>query len=955
MLSVATVRSAGGAASYFAADNYYTREQGQGEWFGKGAEALGLTGKVDPRTFEALLHGKLPDGSRVGREGIHRAGIDLTFSMPKSWSLIALVGGDRRIVEAYGEAVKATLAWAEKNAAQARVDTGSRQRLVQTGNLVIGLFEHDTSRAQEPQSHFHAVVANVTQTANGEWRALRNDKLWSLNTLLNTMTMAHFRMSVEALGYRVGDRSKHGNFEAAGIARNVVMAFSTRRQQILEKIAGMASRTPEAFHAATLMTRENKAPVEDRAALYAGWRETAAAVGLDLAAVRAEADARLAIEPGIRGRVMGTVGSIVVPLATKARDLASSFASALGLRSDDPYLPKTFPNKSPSEVAAAHAVASAIRHLEQREAGFAVTDIYKAALDFGLPTTIADVERAVARQIAKGTLQRGADERAGMVTTAQALDTERRILASVDAGRGAVHPILSADIAAESLHAFAQARSGYALNAGQDAAGRMMFASRDRIVAIQGVAGAGKSSVLAPVARLFEAQGHKVIGLAVQNTLVHMLERDTGIPSMTVARFIKAYGADAKVPAPESLKGAVLIVDEASMLANADLLKLVDIANRHEAARLVFVGDTRQLGAVDAGKPFALVQDAGIEAARMETNVRAREDTVRAVAASAQAGDVSTALQLLGGKVIEAEGTVVEQATRQWLSLPKSERDQTMIFASGRRLRDAVNTSVQDGLLRRGELGQQGLKLQVLDRVNLTTEELRYSHHYQPGRVLEVARAIRGQRLDAGRYTVTEVDQNGRVQLRDDQGKAHRFTPDRVRPDAKGRGDAGLALYDLKQRTIHPGDQIRWTANDHERGLLNAGRAKVTAIDKGRVHIKTSGGMKLALPAHDPMLARIDLAYAFNAHMAQGMTADRALVVMEARDTRLLTRQNFLVSVTRVRDDLTVFVDKADKAKARLELQSGEKTSALQTLGEQVRKPPELEKAPTRPFEFGIG
>ena len=951
MLSVATVRSAGGAASYFAADNYYTREQGQGEWFGKGAEALGLTGTVGPKTFEALLQGRLPDGSRVGREGIHRAGIDLTFSLPKSWSLIALVGGDRRIIEAYGDAVKATLAWAEKNAAQARVDTGKGQRLVQTGNLVIGLFEHDTSRAQEPQSHFHAVVANVTQLPNGEWRALRNDKLWSLNTLLNTMTMAHFRMGVEALGYRVGDRSKHGNFEAAGIARNVVMAFSTRRQQILDKVAGMASRTPEAFHAATLMTRESKAPVEDRAALYAGWKESAAVVGLNLDAVRAEANARLGVRAGIGTRL----AEVVAPIADKARELANSFASALGLRTDDPYLPKNFPNKTPAEVAAAHAVASAIRHLEQREAGFSVTDVYKAALDFGLPTTIKEVERSVERQIAQGNLQRGVDERAGMVTTAQALDTERRILAGADAGRGAVLPVLSADIAAESLQAFATARSGYALNAGQEAAGRMMFASQNRIVAIQGVAGAGKSSVLAPAARLFEAQGHKVIGLAVQNTLVRMLERDTGIPSMTVARFIKAYGTDSKAPVPDSLKGSVLIVDEASMLANGDQLNLIEIANRHDVARLVFVGDARQLGAVDAGKPFALVQDAGIQTARMDSNVRARDDTVRGVAAAAQAGDVGAALLLLGGKVVEAKGTVVEQATQQWLSLPRTERDQTMIFASGRRLRDAVNTSVQDGLLKRGELGQQSLQLQVLDRVNLTNEELRYSHHYLPGRVLELGRPIREQRLGAGRYTVTEVDQNGRVELRDEHGKAHRFTPDRVRPDARGAADTRLALYDKQQRTIHPGDQIRWTANDHERGLLNADRAKVTAIDKRQVQVETSAGMKLALSVHDPMLARIDLAYAYNAHMAQGMTADRAIVVMESRDTKLLTRQNFLVSVTRVRDDLTIFVDKADKAKAKLELQSGEKTSALQTLGEVAKQPPELEKAPIKPFEFGIG
>ena len=949
MLSVASVRSASGAANYFAADNYYTREQGQGEWFGKGAESLGLRGKIDPKTFEALLRGELPDGARVGREGIHRAGIDLTFSMPKSWSLIALVGGDRRIIEAYGEAVKSTLAWAEKNAAQARVDAGQGQRLVQTGKLVIGLFEHDTSRAQEPQSHFHAVVANLTQLPNGEWRALRNDKLWSLNTLLNSMTMAHFRMSVEALGYQVGDRSKHGNFEAAGITRNMIMAFSTRRQQILEKIAGMASHSPEAFHAAALMTREAKAPVEDRAALYAGWQETARDVGLDLCAVRAEAEARSNSQPTMIQRI----GDKIVPIATRARDLAAGFASGLGLRQDDPYLPRTFPNKSPPEIAAAHSVASAIRHLEQREAGFSVTDIYKAALDFGLPTTITEVEGAVARQVSKGTLHLGIDERAGMVTTTRALDTERRILAGVEEGRGAVHPILSAGLAGVSLQAFARERSGYALNPGQEAAGRMMFASRDRILVIQGVAGAGKSSVLAPAAQLFEAEGRKVMGLAVQNTLVRMLERETGIPSMTVARFIKAYDDPAKGTAKVDIKGSVLIVDEASMLSNADQLKLIETANRLEVARLVFVGDVRQLGAVDAGKPFALVQQAGITTASMDSNLRARDETVRAVAAAAQTGDVAKAMQLLGGKVIEANGSVVEKATAQWLALPQSERDRTMIFASGRRLRDAVNTGVQQGLKLRGELGEQGLRLQVLDRVNLTNEELRYSHHYKPGRLVELSRLLREQRLPAGRYMIHDVDQNGRVTLRDEQGKAYRFNPERMRPARDNR----IALFDQKERTIHAGDRIRWTANDHDRGLLNADRATVMAIDNGRVAIETSSGMKLALTSRDPMLARIDLAYASNAHMAQGMTADRAIVVMESRDTRLLTKQNFLVSVTRARDDLTVFVDKADQTKLRLERQTGEKTSALETTGEAQRqqRDRELQKERTRSFDYGIG
>jgi ATP-dependent exoDNAse (exonuclease V) alpha subunit len=174
-----------------------------------------------------------------------------------------------------------------------------------------------------------------------------------------------------------------------------------------------------------------------------------------------------------------------------------------------------------------------------------------------------------------------------------------------------------------------------------------------------------------------------------------------------------------------------------------------------------------------------------------------------------------------------------------------------------------------------------------------------------------------------------------------------------MRPSTDNR----IALFDQKELTIHSGDRIRWTANDHDRGLLNADRATVTAIDNGRVAIETSSGMKLALTSRDPMLARIDLAYASNAHMAQGMTADRAIVVMESRDTRLLTKQNFLVSVTRARDDLTVYVDKADPTRARLERHAGEKTSALETTGEtqKQQRDRELQKERTRNFDYGIG
>ena len=118
--------------------------------------------------FDALLRGELPDGTRVGNPGQpHRPGTDLTFSLPKSWSLLALVGGDRRIAEAYREAVVETLRWAERNAAQTRLTKNGAIRLVRTDNLAIGLFQHDTNRNQEPNLHFHGVVANVTRGPDG--------------------------------------------------------------------------------------------------------------------------------------------------------------------------------------------------------------------------------------------------------------------------------------------------------------------------------------------------------------------------------------------------------------------------------------------------------------------------------------------------------------------------------------------------------------------------------------------------------------------------------------------------------------------------------------------------------------------------------------------------------------------------------------------------------------------
>lgn len=939
MLSVATVRSAKGAAGYFAADNYYAAGDAEhsGEWFGKGAAALGLTGQVDKESFEALLRGELPDGSRVGTAGRHRVGIDLTFSLPKSWSLLALVGGDRRIIDAYRAAVKETLAWAEANAAETRIEVKGKEKIVATGNLAVALFEHDTSREQEPQAHLHAVVANVTQGPDGKWRALHNEKLWSLNALLNAIAMASFREKVQALGYEIGERSKHGNFEAAGIPRNIIMAFSTRRQQILAKVAEMNARTPEAFAAATLMTRTNKAPVADRAALYGSWREAAASTGLDLGALIADAQTRAAASPSPWGRMGIAAGDLGRGLKTAI----AALGERVGLGPRDPYLPRGLHKLGPAQIAAAHAVASGLRHLEQREAAFKRADIYKATLETGLATSIDDIESRVASLIRSKQLVVGTTRGAEMMTTAQAISTEQRILAGVEDGRSKGVRFVPLGEAAMLLQAKAEANAGITLNPGQLSAGAMLLGSADRIIAIQGVAGAGKSSTLSPAARLIEEQGQAVLGLAVQNTLVQMLQRETGIPSMTVARFLKRYealldGGDGRLPAGlPSLKGAAILVDEASMLSNIDQLKLVTLANRLEVGRMAFVGDARQLGAVDAGKPFSIMQQAGAPTAHMVQNLRARGEAVKIAAAAAQIGNIEKAMDALAPFTIEAPGRGAQEAADRWLALAPAERADTAIYASGRRLRGEANTAVQAGLLGRGELGPSKADLGVLDRVNLTDEELRYAHSYAPGMVVEVSAAQRSQKLPRARAEVTRVNlKSGTVHLRLSRGGERVFRPDRLRPS----GRAPLQLYERKALTIHEGDRVRWTANDHKCGLFNADQARVTAIGDRTISFETSLGVKIELARTDPMLKRLDLAYALNAHMAQGLTSDRGIAVIETSDRKLANQQTFLVTVTRLRDHLTLIVDKSGALERQLVRNPGGKRSALETTG-GVRPP----------------
>lgn len=964
MLSVASVKSASGAAEYFAKDDkhpadYYVGDGGSGPgggsgeggagkggdtgrggaantertgWEGKGAELLGLSGEVTKDAFEKILNGELPNGDKIGQVPNRQSGIDLTFSMPKSASILALVSGDERILNAHWSAVKETMSWVEGKFAEGRTYERTKSgEPVKTGNLVYAMFAHDTSRALDPQAHIHVVIANLTRMANGAWQALHNGQLWKNNSVIGAAYHAAFREKLAELGYQTRITGKHGQFEINGVPKEAIDEFSKRRAEILARSEKLGLTSTESLRSITKNSRDPKLNVDDREKLAADWRERAEAIGFDGKQVIAEAKARAAEK----------TADHLPTTAQRIRETVSNIVTAIGevFRPQDPLVSQGLERLklSPDEIRAQAAVASAIRILEQRESAFPVSQITKTALDLGLKGVTAEKADARVDQLLEaGKLIPGQSTRIDgaltHVTTPQALATESLILAQIDKGRGATTPIVAPDAAVERINAVSGDKP---LNIGQMAAAVLGLSSSDRIVAVQGVAGAGKSTMIAALARVAEQEGHKVLGLAFQNKMVGDLRDGAGIEAQTVSSFVNAYAKAALAGQGErydaaraALKGTVLVLDEASMVGSEPMKHVVGIANALGVEKLIMIGDRQQLSSIDAGKAFAMAQADGITMVRMDENLRQRTDQLRTIAALANRGEVRGAMEVMGDK-LKASPDHIKSAADQWLGLPKDERDRTMVFASGRDARAELNQRIQDGLRADGTLGKESVTLSVLERVNTTREELRYPQTYKAGQTLEVARAVSEIGLRRGSYQVLGVDAKGRVELKVGN-RTVRFDPQKIDPNDKR--DA-LGLTQRTEVKLHENDQIRWTQNDKERGLYNASLTQVTGISSTGISVKTADDQTLHLKQGDPMLERLGLAYALNMHMAQGVTTDKGIAVMSGSESNLSNQRLFNVTVTRVRDDLTLHTDDKERLISAIERNEGNKTSALETVG----------------------
>jgi conjugative relaxase-like TrwC/TraI family protein len=838
----------------YSVDDYYSEEQRvAGEWFGRGAAALGLSGTVAPEDFRAVLEGRDPHtGQTLVRDSARgqgrRAGWDATFNAPKSVSLQALAGGDGRLVAAHRQAVSRALTELEGFALSRR--RGGREWVL-TENVVAARFEHiaarpaqggDDSPAPDPHLHTHVVIANLTRRPDRAWRALDPLEIYRSQGFATAVYRAELALAVGRLGYRIRVTAADGRWELEGYTRSQLQAFSRRRQEIEQELSRLGLKGAAA---AQNLAHQTRAPKQRWSSdqLAARWRERAARHGIRPEVLLCEA----------RGRE-------IPPLDPDRAREALRFSTA---------------------------------HHTEREAVVDRRAVEATALRFAMGHTDLDrLRRAVAEAQERGELLAASAEITspqGAYTTADMIALERDNLRRARAGIGRAEPL--APLA--SLAGWVPNRP---LGADQLATARATLLARDWITCIEGHAGTAKTTTVGAIGEFAQAQGYRVRGFAPTTRAVQALAA-AGLEARTVASLLASAEAEREAR-------ALWLVDESSLLGTRQLNELLRRADTAGVARVVLVGDQRQHHAIEAGRPVHQLQRAGIQVARLETIRRQRPAPLRAVVKLAAAGRIERALALLEEqnriREVPEPGARHQAIAREYLAAHAA-GELALVVSPANPERMQLNRMIHQELTAHGKVAARAHQQSILVNRDLTRAQRKHANSYQVDDVVRFTRGSARLGLRGGSYArVATVDrERDRIGVRTERGDLVDYTPARL---------VGVQVFHEAQRAFAAGDRIQFRAPNRELRVANGELATITAIDDSRVELRLVRGGHLR--GGRELLRHTDYGYASTSHSSVGATVERVIVNIDTLGAaELVNRKQFYVSISRSRSELTLYTD----------------------------------------------
>ncbi len=671
MLSIGKLGGGGKTERYYTnavargREDYYSgKGEAPGRWAGAAAGDLELTGEVDADDLGFLLRGQKPIGGtlRAIPEKDAVSGFDLTFRAPKSVSILFGIGDERVVAaarDAHDAAVIEALAYMERAACRARRGRGGVQRVRGRG-FVAAAFRHRTSRAGDPQLHTHVVIGNLTEGPDGRWTALDGRLLYRHAKTAGYLYQAALRAQLtQTLGVHWTEVVK-GSAEIAGIPRSLIDHFSQRRAEIVELMKRRGEHSARAAQVATLETRRRKdydVPV-DR--LREEWRRRALEQGFDPERL-AELLDRTEMFPAER-----------LALARAAADLGG----IAGLSRES----STFDRR---DVLQAWA--------ERHQQG----------------ATVADIERLADAWLASPAALRldaqAADPECPLYSTPEMLAVEHELVAASEARGGAGVAVVPDDRLKETLAARGD------LSDEQANLVKKLTTSGDGVEVVRAAAGTGKTYALDAARAAWQAADHPVVGCALSARAAAELRDQSGIETLTIARLLRDLDHGYAL-AP----GSVLVVDEAGMVGTRAVAEIARHAG-HASAKLVLVGDDRQLPEIQAGGAFRGLA-ARLGATELREVRRQREEWDRTALNALREGDVRSWAQEYRerGRLTGAPDPEAVRAAliSDWWRAHREAPSETSVMIALRRVDVAdLNERARACLRAAGRLGPEELEL----------------------------------------------------------------------------------------------------------------------------------------------------------------------------------------------------------------------------------------------------
>lgn len=875
-------------AKHLKANDYYAEgESVEGEWIGKGAQALGLEGAVNAEHFEALRNNQHPftgerltarkrDVSKVinPRTGKfeERQSIalhDITFNAPKAASIAAILGGDDRVREAWQQSVRLAVREMERFAA-VRLRSGDyakTEKLRITGNVTGALFFHDASRALDPQLHAHIVLANASlDSERGQWLALQRRAMMEASPYVRGFLYHDYARRLTQLGYMIEADTRGLGFHIEGITKEAELAFSERARQRLafeERYQNVFGHRPhkrrieqfikdnrgaaEVRFRAEFKAAFGKAP--DRAEINAfvrDWRDPKLAK-ISTPAVRQQQRARLDAE-GLRA---------IEQTVSQARARAEQ-----GIR------------PTPSQSLKA-ATQQGLDHCLERSSVARVGDALAAALRFG-SRHIGDLDpRGLYRQLHART---GAISDGYQITTEQVLEEEARVLRFTSQSRGRFAPL--GDVSGAKLDL---------LDDDQRKAVEGLAKCEDGIAILIGDAGTGKTHALA---RLDEAHGlvtgNSLIALAPTTRATAELQKNGYPQAATVAAFLNSEQLQANATAK------AILIDEAGFLSSRQLAELVRVSEERHA-RLVLVGDTKQHESVERGSALRNVIDAGlVKPQRLSKVRRQRTAEHRQIAKLLAQGQSLKALEQAEtfGLVHELPDVreLFAEAASHYADNVAAGRETLVVIPTWEDI-DQFNERARAALKARGLI--HGPEVEIRGSASLSWTEVERCHwqSYQPGMVLNFHRPAAGMK-PGQTATVKDILPDGVIAQRPDGSLAT------IKRKQRGCFD----VADERPLKVAAGDEMLFRANCPEIGISNGERRRVHAVDPDSRTITLAGGKDLP-----DTFTQVSHGHAVTSHKSQGASVQDSILVVGPHSGPASNLRQFYVSNTRFKEGHRLF------------------------------------------------